>query len=77
VIGKGAPNKQGTSQRTAPLGADEIAAARELGWNYPPFEIPADILADWRAAGPRARRACRLGRPPCRKSAEARIRGAV
>ena len=53
VIGKGAPNKQGTHDtHGAPLGADEVAAAREtLGWTAPPFEIPAEILADWRALG--------------------------
>lgn len=53
VIGKGAPNKQGGHNvHGAPLGADEIAAAREyLGWTAAPFEIPADILANWRAAG--------------------------
>ncbi|MEQ1549664.1 transketolase [Sphingorhabdus sp.] len=55
LIGKGAPNKQGTSAtHGSPLGADEIAAARvELGWNYPPFEVPTDILDAWRAAGSR------------------------
>ncbi|RDV06975.1 transketolase [Sphingorhabdus pulchriflava] len=55
LIGKGAPNKQGTSAtHGSPLGADEIAAARaELGWNYPPFEVPAEILDAWRAAGKR------------------------
>ncbi|WEK47177.1 MAG: transketolase [Candidatus Andeanibacterium colombiense] len=55
IIGKGAPNKQGTSAvHGSPLGADEIAAARvELGWDYAPFEIPADIAADWRALGAR------------------------
>ena len=53
VIGKGAPNKQGGHNvHGAPLGADEIAAAREyLGWSAAPFEIPADILADWRSLG--------------------------
>ena len=53
VIGKGAPTKQGTSAtHGAPLGADEIAAAREvLGWDAAPFEVPDDILADWRATG--------------------------
>ncbi|WP_299192299.1 transketolase [uncultured Erythrobacter sp.] len=53
VIGKGAPTKQGTSAtHGAPLGADEIAAAREvLGWQAAPFEVPAEILADWRATG--------------------------
>ncbi|MFK4002516.1 transketolase [Qipengyuania sp. NPDC077563] len=50
VIGKGAPNKQGTSAtHGAPLGDDEISAARdELGWNYKPFEIPEAVLSDWR-----------------------------
>ncbi|MGC2524031.1 MAG: transketolase C-terminal domain-containing protein, partial [Stellaceae bacterium] len=38
----------------SPLGAAEIAAARErLGWNYPPFVVPDDVLAAWRAAGVR------------------------
>ncbi|MCW4461152.1 transketolase [Sphingomonas sp. BT-65] len=55
VIGKGAPNKQGTSAtHGAALGADEVAAARvELGWNHPPFEVPADIRAAWLDAGKR------------------------
>ncbi|GAM06385.1 transketolase [Novosphingobium sp. MBES04] len=53
VIGKGAPNKQGGSGvHGSPLGADEIAAAREvLGWSAEPFVIPEDILADWRSLG--------------------------
>ena len=53
VIGKGAPNKAGShSVHGAPLGADEIAATREaLGWTAAPFEIPADVLADWRSLG--------------------------
>jgi transketolase len=53
VIGKGAPNKQGTSAtHGAALGAAEVAAAREtLGWSAEPFVIPSDILADWHLAG--------------------------
>jgi transketolase len=53
VIGFGAPNKQGTSAtHGAPLGDDEISAAREkLGWPHPPFEIPEAILGVWRTAG--------------------------
>jgi transketolase len=49
VIGYGSPNKQGTeSVHGAPLGADEISAAREyLGWPHAPFEIPSDVYADW------------------------------
>ena len=52
VIGKGAPNKQGTSAtHGAALGAAEVAAAREtLGWTSAPFEIPSEILADWHSA---------------------------
>ncbi len=51
IIGFGAPNKQGTaSTHGAPLGDEEIAAARkELGWAAAPFEIPADILETWDA----------------------------
>ncbi|MES2493096.1 MAG: transketolase [Pseudomonadota bacterium] len=53
VIGKGAPNKQGSHNvHGSPLGADEIAAARgHLGWSAAPFDIPADIMADWRGLG--------------------------
>ena len=49
IIGFGSPNKQGTaSTHGAPLGDDEIAAARkELGWEPAPFEIPADIASSW------------------------------
>jgi transketolase len=57
VIGKGAPNKQGTSAtHGSALGAAEVAAAREtLGWTYPAFEIPADLYADWNATGERGK----------------------
>ncbi|GAB4372393.1 MAG: transketolase [Kiloniellaceae bacterium] len=57
VIGFGAPNKQGTAAtHGSPLGDAEIAAAREkLGWPHAPFEIPAEILEGWRAAGARNR----------------------
>ncbi|NCU11073.1 MAG: transketolase, partial [Sphingomonadaceae bacterium] len=53
VIGQGAPNKAGShSVHGSPLGADEVAAAREaLGWTAAPFEVPVDILADWRSLG--------------------------
>jgi transketolase len=49
IIGFGAPNKQGTaSTHGAPLGADEIAAARKaLGWESAAFEIPDDIASAW------------------------------
>ena len=56
TIGFGAPHKAGTAEaHGSPLGAEEIKRAREkLGWNHPPFEIPADILGEWRKAGARS-----------------------
>ena len=53
VIGKGAPNKQGShSVHGSPLGADEIAATRAgLGWTAAPFEVPNDVMTGWRALG--------------------------
>jgi transketolase len=49
IIGFGAPNKQGTAAtHGAPLGDDEITAARKvLGWTSPAFEIPAEVYAAW------------------------------
>ncbi|MDO8415015.1 MAG: transketolase [Agitococcus sp.] len=49
VIGCGAPTKQGKEDcHGAPLGAAEISGAREaMGWEYPAFEIPADIYEAW------------------------------
>jgi len=51
IIGFGAPNKQGKeSSHGAPLGKDEVAAARaQLGWNHPAFVVPDDIYAGWNA----------------------------
>nr|WP_294972749.1 transketolase [uncultured Pseudomonas sp.] len=51
VIGFGSPNKQGKEEcHGAPLGNDEIAATRAaLGWNHGPFEVPAEIYAEWSA----------------------------
>jgi transketolase len=55
IIGYGAPKKQGTAAtHGAPLGEDEVAAARErLGWSHASFEVPKPVLASWRAAGSR------------------------
>ena len=57
-IGKGSPNRANTSKAHGePLGADEIALTRAaLGWTAAPFEIPADVYADWdcKAAGKKA-----------------------
>lgn len=51
TIGYGSPNKSGSHDcHGAPLGEQEVTAAREyLGWSYAPFEIPADIYAQWDA----------------------------
>jgi transketolase len=59
IIGYGAPNKQGKeSTHGAPLGKDEIEAARELlAWQHAPFVIPDEVLAAWREAGARGRAA--------------------
>ena len=53
VIGKGAPTLSGTSKvHGAPLGAEEIAGARQaLDWPHAPFEIPQEVLDAWRAIG--------------------------
>ena len=49
IIGKGAPNKQGTAEvHGAALGADEVSAVREtIGWPHPPFEIPLELYRAW------------------------------
>jgi transketolase len=59
TIGYGAPTKAGkSSSHGSPLGADEIKGAREkLGWTDAPFQIPADVLTQWRAAGQRSKTA--------------------
>ncbi|GAB2785530.1 transketolase [Halomonas shantousis] len=51
IIGFGAPNKQGKEEsHGAPLGDDEIAAARQqLGWPHAPFHIPEEIYQGWDA----------------------------
>ncbi|MBL4611680.1 MAG: transketolase [Pseudomonas sp.] len=51
IIGFGSPNKQGKEEsHGAALGDAEIALTREqLGWKHGPFEIPADIYAEWDA----------------------------
>jgi transketolase len=53
IIGFGSPNKSGkASSHGSPLGDDEIALVRKkLKWNASPFEIPKDILDEWRKIG--------------------------
>ena len=55
TIGFGAPTKAGSEKaHGAPLGAEEIKAARiRLSWEAPPFEVHADIRAAWRRAAER------------------------
>ena len=61
VIGFGSPNKAGKEEaHGAALGDEEVALTRKaLGWNYPPFEIPKEIYAQWDAkeAGAKAEKA--------------------
>jgi transketolase len=56
-IGYGAPNLAGTAKtHGAPLGADEIASTRKaLGWSNNPFEIPTEILTEWKKTTERSK----------------------
>jgi transketolase len=49
VIGKGSPNRAGTAKAHGEaLGAEEIKLTRDaIDWHYPPFEVPAEVYADW------------------------------
>ena len=51
VIGKGAPKRAGTAKAHGEaLGAEEVEATRQnIGWPYPPFEIPREVYAAWDA----------------------------
>jgi transketolase len=84
TIGYGAPTKAGThAVHGAALGAEELKGAKEkLGITYPAFEIPAETLNAWRAAGTRSanERGAWQGRlasakPELRAEFERRIKG--
>lgn len=51
IIGFGSPNKSGSHDcHGSPLGDEEIAQVRKfLGWDYAPFEVPADVYSEWDA----------------------------
>ncbi len=53
VIGFGSPNKSGkASSHGSPLGDEEISLVRKkLKWNSKPFEVPQEILKEWREIG--------------------------
>ena len=55
-IGYGSPNKGGkASSHGSPLGDDEVKLVRKkLNWNYEPFEIPKNLLYEWRKIGIKA-----------------------
>ena len=52
-IGYGSPNKSGkASSHGNPIGTDEIKLVRQvLGWKHKPFEIPKNILYEWKKIG--------------------------
>ncbi len=70
IIGYGFPTRAGTQKAHSDApGEEEIAGARKkLGWDSPPFEIPADIRDAWRIAG--------LKSSPARKEWEKRLAAA-
>jgi transketolase len=55
IIGFGSPNKSAKAEaHGSPLGEGEISLVRKkLKWKYPPFQIPKEILSEWRKMGSR------------------------
>ena len=89
LIGFGAPTRQGTEKaHGAPLGAEEVEKARaNLHWPHQPFDIPASVVAQWRAFGARghtererwierSKRLCGRGRSPFHDALNRKLPGA-
>jgi transketolase len=82
IIGKGAPNFEGTHDvHGKALGKEEVAATRaNLGWPHEPFVVPDEVYRPWRTAGRRGRKArqdweARLAAAPARDEFERAMRG--
>lgn len=58
TIGFGSPNKSGkSSAHGSPLGDEEIQLVRKkLKWKHESFEIPKEILQEWRSVGENGKR---------------------
>jgi transketolase len=68
IIGFGSPHLAGTHEaHSNAFGPEELAATRDsLNWSYGPFEIPEDVLNEWRSFGARG--------APVRKAWEATLK---
>ncbi len=82
IIGYGAPNKQGGHNvHGAPIGVDEIAAARaHLNWEHEAFVIPSDIKSSWEAIARRGKESraeweSRLNASDQKSAFEAQLKG--
>ena len=53
IIGYGSPNLAGTEKtHGAPLGKDEVEEVKKhLNWNYEPFEVPNELIEEWKKVG--------------------------